>query len=86
MATDALEMIRPLIQEVVELTADQRIIVRDTQKLRREVIDRLIHQAVFADSAQKGAARWLIWELGRQVGIYPASIYGFLPGQRPGGN
>jgi fructose/tagatose bisphosphate aldolase len=72
-----MEMIRPLIQEVVELTADQRLIVRDTQELRREVIDRLIHQAVFAASAQKGAARWLIWELGRQVGIYPASIHGF---------
>src|SRR5512139_3315157 len=75
MATNAMEQIRPLIQDVVELNADQQIIVRDTPKLRQEVIDRLLRLAVFADPEPKGAARWLIWELGRQVGIYPASIH-----------
>src|SRR5690348_14651782 len=37
-------------------------------------MDTLARHAVFGDSEEKDAARWLIWELGQAVGVRPASI------------
>ena len=67
----------PLIQGAVHLDDDNRVSIPDPQKLREETIDRLINQAVFADPEQKALARWLIWELGWKLGLYPASIHDF---------
>jgi fructose/tagatose bisphosphate aldolase len=67
----------PLIQGAVHLGDDNRVSIPDLQKLREETIDRLINQAVFANSDQKALARWLIWELGWKLGLYPASIHAF---------
>jgi fructose-bisphosphate aldolase class II len=44
--------------------------------LASERMDQLAHDAVFADAATQAAARWMIWELGQQVGVRPASIHG----------
>jgi fructose-bisphosphate aldolase, class II len=48
--------------------------LRDQSKLRSAATDRLVRQAVFGDSDEREAARWLIWELGQVTGARPASI------------
>jgi fructose-bisphosphate aldolase class II len=48
--------------------------IRDQASLRSAATDRLAWQAVFGDTEQREAARWLIWELGQSTGARPASI------------
>lgn len=45
------------------------------ERLLRDNISALIFQAVFSDGADKGIARWLIWEIAQELGIRPASIH-----------
>ncbi len=52
-----------------------RISVLDKKKLRASGIDILVEKAVFGDDAEKGAARWIIWETGQTLGVRPASIH-----------
>jgi fructose/tagatose bisphosphate aldolase len=37
-------------------------------------MDELIYNAVFADDEVSASARWLIWEIGQELGVRPASI------------
>jgi fructose/tagatose bisphosphate aldolase len=53
---------------------DGSVVVPDDAKLRGPVIDELVYNAVFADEEVKAMARWLIWEMGQELGIRPASI------------
>src|SRR3954465_3343830 len=48
--------------------------LRDQTKLRSAATDQLVWQAVFGDTEEREAARWLIWELGQGTGARPASI------------
>jgi fructose-bisphosphate aldolase, class II len=48
--------------------------IRDQAKLRSPATDRLAWQAVFGNSEEREAARWLLWELGQSTGARPASI------------
>jgi fructose-bisphosphate aldolase, class II len=48
--------------------------LRDPSKLRSTATDKLAWQAVFGSSAEREAARWLLWELGQVTGARPASI------------
>ena len=59
-------------RHAVELNGGVR--VKDAAALRGDVIDRLIHTAVFGQPEVRDAARWLIWEAGWEVGIKSASI------------
>src|SRR2546425_7666331 len=38
-------------------------------------MDELVRQAVFGAPDERGQARWLIWEIGQQAGVRPASIH-----------
>jgi len=38
-------------------------------------IDALVRKAVFGSEAEKAHARWMIWEMGQQAGVRPASIH-----------
>lgn len=38
-------------------------------------IDSVVYTAVFGKGLVRDTARWLLWELGQAVGIYPASIH-----------
>jgi fructose/tagatose bisphosphate aldolase len=38
-------------------------------------IDALVHKAVFGSEDEKTHARWMIWEMGQQAGVRPASIH-----------
>lgn len=49
--------------------------VSDHSRLNGDVIDILAWSAVFGASDVREAARWLIWSIAQEVGIYPASIH-----------
>jgi fructose-bisphosphate aldolase, class II len=51
------------------------VTVVDPSVLAGERMDLLVRDAVFGAPEQREFARWLIWELGRAVGVYPASIH-----------
>jgi fructose/tagatose bisphosphate aldolase len=38
-------------------------------------IDGLIYTAVFGEGLPRDTARWLIWEIGQAIGVYPSSIH-----------
>ncbi|MBW1739751.1 MAG: class II fructose-bisphosphate aldolase [Deltaproteobacteria bacterium] len=59
----------------VTVTGDGKVSVPDEKKLRGAAIDTMAKKAVFGDSGQKAAARWLLWEVGQVLGVYPASIH-----------
>lgn len=71
--------VRALLDELrdgVELTPELRLEIRDEDALRARGIDRLAHAAVFgADDDVRDTARWLIGELGYELGVRPASIH-----------
>ena len=55
---------------------NKRLAIGDAGVLQSEAMDRLVRQAVFADSEDvRDWARWLIWELAQEVGCGPCSIH-----------
>src|SRR3982075_1531351 len=38
-------------------------------------IDVLVRKAVFGSEDEKAHARWMIWEMGQEAGVRPASIH-----------
>ena len=54
-----------------------RVELLDAEKLRGDVIDTLVRDAVFGTFPVKTFSRWLIWELGQLMGACPASIHEF---------
>ncbi|MGD9029598.1 MAG: class II fructose-bisphosphate aldolase [Anaerolineae bacterium] len=61
--------------ETVVHVEDGVVAITDEAKLRGPAIDELVYNAVFAGQGVKAAARWLIWEIGQELGIRPASIH-----------
>ena len=51
-----------------------RVTVVD-EGLLQENVDGLVSRAVFGEGLERDLARWLIWESGQELGIYPASIH-----------
>jgi len=67
------------VQELIDgtrqaITLNGGVRVTDPAAFRGEVIDNLIHTAVFGEGDVREAARWIIWEAGWDVGIQSASI------------
>ncbi len=56
-------------------TQHYELTVRDETALRAFGIDSFVNKAVFGTPEQQSAARWLIWELGQTLGVYPSSIH-----------
>ena len=54
-----------------------RVEIVDEDRLRGSAIDTLIRDAIFGTEPVKQYARWLIWEIGQQLGARPASIHEF---------
>jgi fructose-bisphosphate aldolase class II len=53
-----------------------RLVMTDAPRFRGEVIDRLVHDAVFnPDESLRDAARWLIWSASQALGCGSASIH-----------
>jgi fructose/tagatose bisphosphate aldolase len=54
---------------------DGRVTVTDESALASPAMDALARAAVFGDQDSKDNARWLIWEIGQEVGVIPSSIH-----------
>ncbi|HEX8431750.1 MAG TPA: class II fructose-bisphosphate aldolase [Longimicrobium sp.] len=71
--------VRAVLDEVagsVRVGQDGAVEVVSEEMLRGEGIDRLVRAAVFADDEDaRDAARWTIGEVGRLLGVAPASIH-----------
>ncbi|MGH7664642.1 MAG: class II fructose-bisphosphate aldolase [Gemmatimonadaceae bacterium] len=55
---------------------DDHVSVRREIALATPHMDRLVRAAVFGGEDVRDYARWMIWELGQEVGVRPASIHG----------
>ena len=55
--------------------ADGRVVIRDESVIASERFDEIARAAVFGDGAARDDARWLIWEIGQQLGVRCASIH-----------
>lgn len=75
MSPKALETLLAELGGSVSVADDGKVSVTDEEKLRGTSVDTLAKIAVFGDPGQRAAARWLLWELGQGLGIYPASIH-----------
>ncbi|MBA3534216.1 MAG: aldolase, partial [Ardenticatenales bacterium] len=73
MTTSSLELLLGQLDGALQVEGE-RVTVANEAKLR-EKIDHLIHEAVFAEGVERELARWLIWEAGQALNIYPASIH-----------
>jgi len=54
---------------------DDRVTVENEAALASTEMDALARAAVFGDQDSRDNARWLIWEIGQQVGVIPSSIH-----------
>jgi fructose/tagatose bisphosphate aldolase len=70
-----LETLLGELEGSVTVADDGKVTVSDEEKLRGAPVDTLAKKAVFGDTGQQSAARWLLWELGQVLAIYPASIH-----------
>lgn len=57
------------------VTVDKDTVAVLDESALREKIDGLVYTAVFGEGLSRDTARWLIWEIARLIGIYPASIH-----------
>lgn len=65
------------LSEKVEIKGGRAFIL-DEKRIREELIDSLVYNSLFnEDSRIKDASRWLIREIGYNLGIIPSSIYPF---------
>ena len=63
-----------LFGDAVTVTSG-RISVSNAEALATSAMDDLVAVAVFGGGTAKEYARWMIWELGQEVGVRPASIH-----------
>ncbi|MGI9140341.1 MAG: class II fructose-bisphosphate aldolase [Gemmatimonadaceae bacterium] len=54
---------------------DGAVVIRDESAIASERFDQLARAAVFGEGEAKEDARWLIWEIGQQVGVRCSSIH-----------
>lgn len=59
----------------VAVSGDGKVTVPKPKALEGDAMDRLVRAAVFGDDATKDVARWLLWEIGQDVGVKLASIH-----------
>ncbi len=65
---------QPLLGGAIEIV-DGQVIVRDEKAIASERFDQLARAAVFGEGEAKEDARWLIWEIGQQLGVRCSSIH-----------
>lgn len=65
----------PYMEPYVAVADNGSVRVTNEAGLRQQGIDRLVRDAVFGPAEQRATARWLIWEVGQNLGIRPASIH-----------
>lgn len=76
MIHESLYELRSQVRGAVKI-ADGRVEVTDLAQLRGNLIDTLVRDAVFGTEQVRQFSRWLIWEIGQELGARPASIHDF---------
>jgi len=66
--------LKEVLEGVVEVGKD-RVKVLDEQRVRDELIDKLVYTAVFGNEKERVYCRWLIRALALELDIVPASIH-----------
>ena len=74
MSAPALPTLIDTLNGALRLGADGGVEVADEAALR-EHVDVLAHASAFGEPEAQAAARWLLWEAGRSMGIVPTSIH-----------
>ncbi len=75
MTASTLDELLARLDGVARIVGD-RLEVDDPHRLRSDLIDGLVNEAVFApDTEQRDAARWLIWSASQALGCGSASIH-----------
>jgi fructose/tagatose bisphosphate aldolase len=64
---------------------DGNVTIVDEAALASAVMDELVRAAVFGDQDTRDNARWLIWEIGQNVGVVPSSIHDLYMARGRGG-
>lgn len=62
-----------MVNGAIDIAGDDVSIV--DERFLKEKIDGVVYTAVFADGLVRDLARWILWESGQALGIYPASIH-----------
>ncbi len=75
MIATSVEQLLDNLEGTVHVKADSLSVI-DSRSLQLKV-DSIVYNAVFAEGLVRDTARWLLWELGQQLGIYPSSIHEF---------
>jgi fructose/tagatose bisphosphate aldolase len=73
MIHDTTEQLLSSVSAALNVDGDQVTVV-DEGRLRDQV-DGIVYNAVFAQGLVRETARWLLWQTGQALGIYPASIH-----------
>ncbi len=73
-------MISNSVQQLIDSLKGAIHVVNDdvrveSSTLLKERVGGLVYNAVFADGLVRDTSRWLLWELGQNLGIYPSSIH-----------
>ena len=63
-----------ILGSAVEIV-DGSVVVRDEKAIASERFDHLARAAVFGEGQARDDARWLIWEIGQQLGVRCSSIH-----------
>lgn len=73
MNANSIEDLLTHLDGVVQVDGDQVMVANEFMLPGR--VDTLVYSAVFSAGLTRDFARWLIWEIAQQVGIYPSSIH-----------
>lgn len=73
MNADSVKALLESLDGAVSVDGDN--ITVDNETVLREKVDGLVYSAVFSDGLVRDTARWLLWQLGQTLGIYPSSIH-----------
>jgi fructose/tagatose bisphosphate aldolase len=73
MKADSVETLLESLNGIVSI--DGNNVTVDNESLLREKVDGLVYSAVFSDGLARDTARWILWQLGQALGIYPSSIH-----------
>ncbi len=73
MILDSVQALLDSLSGVVQVKENKVAVVADSGLA--DIADGLVYNAVFAEGLVRDTARWILWELGQELGIYPASIH-----------
>lgn len=71
-STSVQQLINDLNGAIHVVNGDVKI---ESSALLKGRVDDLVYNAVFAHGLVRDTSRWLLWELGQNLGIYPSSIH-----------